>query len=512
MQFRYTLKNLCKCGSKVCNWRTCTKISTQNQSCIHNIHNCVMEPCIPLPLKDDVLTELTQKAKDWALLHGIGMRSSKDINKDTIQLAPFVLLPSTFSKKEFDKAKVAQVLMNEIIHKAAHSYNFLKQCLSGTVEVDPFTAELFRIYETVRREGLAQSLSLGLIRSDYMLDTINESCLKQVEINTIAAGFGWMGPISSKLHRYVLHELGIPDIENHIPRNNALRGLSEAINFAWKLYGSPNAVLLVIVEEQTYNLCDQRMLEFDVRELNNAIRVIRRTFRNIASNGKLKDKRLFIDEMEVAVAYYRTGYSPDDYKSYQAWDARMLIERSKAIKCPSIQYHLAGTKKVQQELNRKGVLESFLSNSEHIDRVRSLFTGLYSLDMNEEGDEIIKMAIDNPSKYVLKPQREGGGNNFYDKDVRIMLRKMETSEERNAYILMDLISPPAVLNYIIAPGSPPELCKVVGELGVFGATIGSDKEIFYNEEVGHLLRTKRFNIREGGVVAGFAALDSVFLV
>lgn len=29
-----------------------------------------MEPCIPLPLKPDVLKDLVQKAKDWALMNG----------------------------------------------------------------------------------------------------------------------------------------------------------------------------------------------------------------------------------------------------------------------------------------------------------------------------------------------------------------------------------------------------------------------------------------------------------
>lgn len=46
-----------------------------------------------------------------------------------------------------------------------------------------------------------------------------------------------------------------------------------------------------------------------------------------------------------------------------------------------------------------------------------IFTGLYSLDFNEEGEEAVKMALANPEKYVLKPQREGGGNNVYGTDI-----------------------------------------------------------------------------------------------
>ena len=56
---------------------------------------------------------------------------------------------------------------------------------------------------------LWQSLSLGMLRSDLMLETHPCStfspfcCWKQVEINTIASGFGWMGPASGLIHRSV---------------------------------------------------------------------------------------------------------------------------------------------------------------------------------------------------------------------------------------------------------------------------------------------------------------------
>ncbi len=54
------------------------------------------------------------------------------------------------------------------------------------------------------------------------------------------------------------------------------------------------------------------------------------------------------DGKEVAVVYFRSGYSPDQYPTDQEWDVRLLLERSRALKCPSIHYHLAGTKKVMQ--------------------------------------------------------------------------------------------------------------------------------------------------------------------
>jgi hypothetical protein len=62
-------------------------------------------------------------------------------------------------------------------------------------------------------------------------------------------------------------------------------------------------------------------------------------------------------EQEVALVYYRAAYTPNDYFSEDEWSARLIIERSHAIKCPNIAYHLVGSKKVQQILAQPQVLE-----------------------------------------------------------------------------------------------------------------------------------------------------------
>ena len=42
-----------------------------------------------------------------------------------------------------------------------------------------------------------------------------------------------------------------------------------------------------------------------------------------------------------------SGYVPDQYPSSVEWEARRMMEFSLAIKCPTINYHLVGTKKVR---------------------------------------------------------------------------------------------------------------------------------------------------------------------
>ena len=64
----------------------------------------------------------------------------------------------------------------------------------------------------------------------------------------------------------------------------------------------------------------------------------------------------------------------------QDWDARLLVERSRAIKCPNIAYHLAGTKKVQQVLAEPGMVQRFASSPEAAARIIDTFAKLYSLD------------------------------------------------------------------------------------------------------------------------------------
>jgi len=85
--------------------------------------------------------------------------------------------------------------------------------------------------------------------------------------------------------------------------------------------------------------------------------------------------------MEVAVVYQRSCYKPSDFTSDSDWQARLMIERSLAIVCPNIAYHLAGTKKVQQVLSQPGAVEKFIDDAEAVERIRTTFAEQLSLDM-----------------------------------------------------------------------------------------------------------------------------------
>ncbi|XP_015592883.1 glutathione synthetase isoform X1 [Cephus cinctus] len=485
-----------------------------------------MDLCIPLPLPNEELEDIIDKAKDWALMHGVCMRSKVKFNRDALQFAPFVLIPSSFPRKEFENACSIQIILNRLMHQVAHDYDFLKETLQETIEVDTFTRKLFDIYETVYKEGFTQKISLGLLRSDLMLDTSCPKpktcnnhqpycCWKQVEINTIASGFGWLGPAATNLHKFILQELGVPEKIKNLPDNNALQGICTGMIEAWKIYNDQKAVILFVIEDVTYNICDQRFHEFEIRRLNPDIKVIRRNLTQLAAGAKLgQNKELLMDGYTIAVVYYRSGYEPGQYYSKNEWDARLLIERSLAIKCPSIQYHLAGAKKVQQALAKPEAVTRFLRDEKTIERVKEIFTGLYSLNFDEHGDAAVEMGIANPKKFVLKPQREGGCNNIYGMNVRSFLESTKNKQERVAWILMDRIDPPLQINYQIRPGSDTdtELKELVSELGIFGVIIGDEKTVLINRQVGHMLRTKIATADEGGVASGLGACDSPYLI
>ena len=84
----------------------------------------------------------------------------------------------------------------------------------------------------------------------------------------------------------------------------------------------------------------------------------RATLAEVQREGVLdsETKALRLGRDEVSLAYFRAGYTPHDYPGEAEWEARLLIERSFALKCPSIGQHLAGTKKVQQVLAAPAML------------------------------------------------------------------------------------------------------------------------------------------------------------
>ena len=81
---------------------------------------------------------------------------------------------------------------------------------------------------------------------------------------------------------------------------------------------------------------------------------MRKTFDEISKEGSFDEttKKLTVAGKEIGFVYYRTGYQADHYMvtgtqdwDEKKWQTRTMLECSLAVKCPSIDLHLATFKK-----------------------------------------------------------------------------------------------------------------------------------------------------------------------
>ena len=391
--------------------------------------------------------------------------------------------------------------------------------LLEVVHCDSFIARLIDLAVDVYRgsKPVDEDIRLHLIRNDF-LPTERDARILQVEINTISAGFAGILESLSMVHRSA-RQIYYPDLVGNQPENFSCLKFSDAIAHALLAHNSrwhrDSRVVLFVVEEGERNVVDQYALEYRLQQ-RFGIYVLRRTLGQIRARGELSEGGyLFVEGIEAGLVYFRSGYDPKQYPGENEWEARKLIERSKSVKCPTLLGQLAGTKKVQQLWYANGgeVLRRFgLSDSQ----VSALFE-VFAVQVDPSTDEATKArAIADPEGWVLKPQREGGGHNLYGDELKQTLLTA-THDELSQYVLMERMRPtpaPALALDCKATAAaghavPVLVEEAISELGIYSFFM---PQLYMNEVCGHLLRTKEKNVREGGVNAGFAVLDTLNLI
>ncbi|KAM0913042.1 hypothetical protein ACQ4PT_012407 [Festuca glaucescens] len=458
--------------------------------------------------------EMARVAAAWCAMHGLVVGDRADPRSGTVPgvglvHAPISLLPSRLPESFWEQACELAPIFNELVDRVSLDGDFLQDSLSKTRQVDDFTSRLLDIHRKMMDTNKEENIRLGLHRSDYMLDSETNSLL-QIELNTISVSFPGLCSLVTELHRTLINQYGnlLSLDAKRVPGNEASRQFAGALARAWDEFKVDSAVVMMIVQSKERNMYDQYWLVKYLKE-SHGITTIRKTLSEVEAEGQvLPDGTLVVDDRKVAVVYFRAGYTPNDYPSEAEWSARLLMEQSSAVKCPSISYHLVGTKKIQQELAKPNVLERFLENKEEIANLRQCFAGLWSLD----DEDVVKSAMENPDLFVLKPQREGGGNNIYGLDVReaLIRLKKEGGDALSAYILMQRIFPKESLANLVRGGVFHE-ALAVSELGIYGAYLRNKDKVIINDKCGYLMRTKVSSSDEGGVAAGFAVLDSLYL-
>uniref|UniRef100_A0A0K0F0W2 Glutathione synthetase n=1 Tax=Strongyloides venezuelensis TaxID=75913 RepID=A0A0K0F0W2_STRVS len=487
---------------------------------------------------------LVQYAKDFALLNGLAMRTSENPNSsDVIEHAPFTLFPSYFDEDSFYFAKNLQKDIQMLYYKVSQDVPFLIDTHKNIVNHDNLIRGLCDTLTKVSLDPSPQKFDLVLQRSDYMphVNKNGKIEIKQVEVNNIAVSMGGLGEVVSNLHRNILdifyknvilnqQDVFLPPKTN--PATLCAEGLVTALKYyhiidynndpnkGMLLYGNllpvNSACILTVTEDESRNIFDQRHIEAEVQRLTNYnVKNFRIPLSQLNSRLSLDDnKKLILDKKyEIGLVYYRTGYSENQYNdTTKDWDTRLLIEKSAAIKCPSVGLQLANTKKMQQVLANRGILEKYVDDNDTIDRILKSFAGLWGLgEGSDEEKKIVDDAIGNPDKYVLKPQTEGGGGNYFGEDIARLLKSLSL-DKLKCYILMEKLNPLLTKNILVRPNQEAKVNQVVSELGIYGWLIVDKSNIFPNKNCtyySYMMRTKESTTNEGGICIGAACLDSI---
>ncbi|KAI6123671.1 Pre-ATP-grasp domain-containing protein [Pisolithus croceorrhizus] len=235
--------------------------------------------------------------------------------------------------------------------------------------------------------------------------------------------------------------------ENFPPYDTTAR-LAEGLAAALKAYGVPKYLHILIpfvVYSNERKVFDQRWLEYELLEKSHSTGVV--TFEELAAsvalNSDTRALRLTVSPalspsgsqstLEVSTVYFRAGYAPSDYPPSTHYTTRVTLERNRAIHCPTISLRLAGGKKIQELLSRPGVVKRFTRDA-NVQTVgtgtrdlRETWISMWSLDDPDlavaPSDYSLRRSINKPrgttlacalvDSLVLKPKREGGGNNVY---------------------------------------------------------------------------------------------------
>ncbi|KAL3105333.1 hypothetical protein niasHT_026066 [Heterodera trifolii] len=477
------------------------------------------------------LDELALYAIEWAQNNGLVLRKyDPKASADTAEFAPISLFPSPFPRKAFEKALSVQKAMNLLYFRVANDHEFLMESFKDLVPMDEHIAKMVEIVKEVREEGIRQPITLLIQRADYLLNVVTDQSsgeekyeIKQVEVNSGSVAGLSLKRRNSELHRQMLRQVGMDTAPS--PDNQPDAALVEALHMAWEIFGDPNAVVLILSTTFIPYKFDQRQIATELEQISDGkieciFYSLQGTMENLHLDPNDFSLRQNSDGRRVAVVYSNMsalGYRPTFLKTYEMqMEGRRMIERSTAIKAPSLAIGISCTKKIQQLLTKPEVLRRFFSREEDeetIEKIQSVFAGLWGMEKDDQKtQDLIKDAMERPENYVLKPNRECGGHNYFDEKITEALQKF-TREEKAAHILMQKLRPMTVENYTLRPLAEPQKATLVPELGVYGFLLGNevDGTVMANVQQGYHFRSKLAHLNEGGIGAGLGVYDTAYL-
>ena len=413
--------------------------------------------------------------------------------------APFSLTPYQLPSSLISQLQIHTQWSNLLFWKVAQNSDFLREILEPTAKVDEFVRFLLSLIPQEKR----QDQQLLINRNDFLFERKENGELQplQVEFNTISASFAHLSGRVTALHQQLQQE----NILKAAPLpHDAIAGFASGIKETIENLGWRDSALLILVQPKERNWFDQMGLFAALSQ--RGVKVVRATLAEVHQKGKLKNGDLWVGPQRIGVVYFRAGYAPGDLPDEESRSARRMLEASTAVLVPEASMQLAGTKKIQQVLADYSILSEFVPESV-ADQLKAYFAMMFGLEEEVEGRPAREFLAENAEQYVLKPQREGGGNNVYGAEIKDFLTSLPTSEDR-AWIAMKRIEAETAESLLVVQEQA-QSRQSISELGIFGLLRAQSGDLRMNMPVGHLVRTKASDVNEGGVVAGYACLNSL---
>ncbi|CAF3542661.1 unnamed protein product [Rotaria sp. Silwood1] len=383
--------------------------------------------------------ELNSECQAWALVHGKSIdfeylslilflffnlfpgfvqrcftQEDNTQNDSNVVPYPFTIYPSPFPCNEYEKACQIQYGINIFVQHLAFDTDLMDSILKNLVECDPFIRRLRNIYHQIQQLPYKSSIETCIIRTDYMLQQLNtfseKTKLRLIELNTIAVGLGAAAKLIQEWHKRFLKRIQ-PELLSKLPKNESYDLIIDTLFESWKIYNNSRAIILFVIPENEFNIGDQMLIEKGLLSYGNSSLLIKHvTFFDICRYGFLDSKGiLYFGDFEVALIYYRSAYDPKHFYHEDIWQAYIMLESSRAIKCPSLRYHLAGMKCFQLALIEKNFLEKiFQGHEKYIDDFRDIIEEMFTIDQAINDPILQQRILDKPKSFYLKQSREGG--------------------------------------------------------------------------------------------------------
>jgi hypothetical protein len=553
---------------------------------------------------------------------GLAMRSPE---KNAMVAAPFCTTALPLAPSVYNTLPLVMPLVNRIVDRVARNYELLVERIGPSDEFSAKLAEIVRevyISDAPDKPKRYQTMMLGVIRSDYLLDqaaaaaaaaanksgasgdasdaAVQNGGWKQVEYNTIASSFPALSTragLAMQRHHYdaaakstVLVSTSEHDIIAALERTHRafcqrysefLRKLNEREAASAAGAAPIKPAIIFVMNPAERNTGDIGTLVRGLQErfgLTVAYKSLEDLDRDLTLDPETGHGIVDLNEeggkhkkVVASIFYLRSLYREDEYNFPNAWAARLKMERTMAVKCPSVPYHLTTWKTVQALLfSDSKLLDEVLlpgaGNAANRALLRTFMMEHYILAEYKRNAAILplcKTALQQPGDWILKSMRESygfisegekfqhdlgrfvelvqnggkqkkGGSSGADPDAAgdspsneivadNMYGQKETVREfAGHHLLVRRIKSAPRAGTFLRNGALVSFADLEDEVSTYGAILTDDspaalaegggfpREIF-NHECGYLIRTKSKSQRGGGVMAGVAALAVIAL-